>query len=88
MSHRNGVAFGLTVATIVVVPGLAAALLTSMGYGTVGTVVWTIGFGGGVLFVWYRWLRPIDLTGPNGTEHVDGADSAWDDVDAPPEDER
>lgn len=65
MVRRERLAFGLALATVVVVPGLAAAALTSLGRETLGSVAWALGYGGGALLVWYLWLRPLDLTGPD-----------------------
>jgi hypothetical protein len=43
--------------------GLADYALTVSGYGDVGIVVWVVGYGGLVVVGWYRWLRPLDITG-------------------------
>lgn len=58
------VAFGLVLTVGVVVPGVVNYVLSHTGYGTAGTVVWVGGYLTMVLFVWYRWIRPLDLTGP------------------------
>lgn len=55
---------GLTVLAGVVVPGLCKYALTAAGYGLLGTLVWTWGFAAIVTLFWYRWIRPLDLTGP------------------------
>lgn len=54
----------------VLVPGLAKRWLTAAGHPDVGTVVWVAGYGLAVAVLWFRWLRPLDPTGPDdgGTE--------------------
>lgn len=68
MVRRERLRFGLALATIVVVPGLAAALLTTAGLATLASAVWAVGYGGGAVLVWYVWLRPLDLRGPDGSD--------------------
>lgn len=41
-------------------------LLVTSGYVGLGRLVWLVGFGTTVLVVWYLWLRPMELTGPDG----------------------
>ena len=53
--------FGLVVATGVVVPGMADYALSSLGFDTIGMLVWGVGYLAMALFVWYRWIRPIDF---------------------------
>ncbi|WP_435319425.1 hypothetical protein [Haloarchaeobius sp. TZWSO28] len=55
---------GLTVAFGVIVPGILKYMLTAAGYPFIGTVAWACGFGGVALAFWFRWIRPLDLTGP------------------------
>lgn len=66
MSNREKLAFGLVLAAIVVVPGLATAVINSLGYSTLGSITWVIGYGSGVFAIWFVWLRPLDLRGPSG----------------------
>lgn len=73
--RRNKIAFGLAVATVVIVPGLAKYVLTAVGYGLVGTAVWAIGYGGGALAIWYLWIRPLELTGSAGNRRPDTKDN-------------
>lgn len=74
MARRERLAFGLALATVVVVPGLAAAALTSLGRETLGSVAWALGYGSGAVLVWYLWLRPLDLTGPDVAAEGDDED--------------
>lgn len=45
--------------------GLVRYLLGVAGYNTLGRFVFILGYGTMVLVLWYVWLRPLDLTGPN-----------------------
>jgi len=63
---------GLAIAAVVVVmPALAARFLTSLGYPGVGSVTWAVGYGVGVVFLWYIWIRPLDIHAPEGVEQSD-----------------
>ncbi|PSP19336.1 hypothetical protein BRC80_02830 [Halobacteriales archaeon QH_9_66_26] len=64
MTIDERVLFGLVLAVGVVVPGTTNYALTAAGYDTVGSVVWAVGYVTMALVVWYRWVRPLDLTGP------------------------
>ena len=37
----------------------------------IGSAVWTVGYLGGVLLVWYLYIRPLDLTRPDGSDTPD-----------------
>lgn len=56
--------FGLVLAVGVIVPGGADYALSAVGYDTAGMVVWAVGYLAMVLVVWYRWIRPLEFTGP------------------------
>ena len=73
--RRNKIAFGLAFATVVIVPGLAKYALTSMGYGTIGSAVWALGYGIGAIAMWAIWIKPLDLTGPDGIDRPDADDN-------------
>jgi hypothetical protein len=60
------VALGLVVAAGVVLPGVANYFLHQAGFETAGAVVWAVGYASMALVVWYGWIRPLDLTGPDG----------------------
>ncbi len=64
MTLDERVAFGLVLAAGVIIPGFVVYVLSAIGYDTLGTVVWVVGYLTMALFVWYRWIRPLDLTGP------------------------
>ena len=66
MNRNDTIALGLTIAAVVIVPGLANGFLSQLGYPWVGSAVWAMGYGLGVVFIWYEWIRPIDITGPKG----------------------
>ena len=50
----------------IIISGVADHLLTTSGHVGLGRLVWMVGFGVTVLAVWYVWLRPMDLSGPEG----------------------
>ena len=75
MSDSSAVVLGLTIAAVVIVPGLANGFLSSVGFPTVGSVVWALGYGLGVLFIWYEWIRPLDISAPEGVSSPSDDDS-------------
>jgi len=58
------VLFGIVLAAGVFVPGVADYALSTAGFDTAGMVVWAVGYLTMAAVVWYRWVRPLDLTGP------------------------
>lgn len=62
----NGLQAALIAAAGIAVAGVADYLLTTSGHVGLGRLTWAIGFGTTVLAVWYVWLRPMDLSGPDG----------------------
>lgn len=58
--------FALMLLVIVAVPGVADYLLSANGYPALGRTVWALGYGSGIVLIWYVWLRPLDITGPQG----------------------
>lgn len=68
MARRDKIALGLTLVAVVVIPGLANAALSQAGYDTLGSVVWAVGYGSGALFVWYVYVRPLDIRAPESVE--------------------
>lgn len=52
--------------TGVVVSGLADFALARAGFAALGAYVWAVGYAGTVLVLFVRYLRPLDLTGPDG----------------------
>ena len=67
MNRDDTLVLGLTIAAVVIVPGLANGFLSGAGYPLVGSAVWALGYGLGVIFIWYEWIRPLDITGPKGS---------------------
>lgn len=66
MNRNDALVLGATIAAVVIVPGLANGLLSQAGYPLVGSTVWALGYGLGVIGIWYVWIRPLDITGPAG----------------------
>jgi|GEM_PF-1172242 len=64
----NKIAFGLAFAAVVIVPGLGKYALTALGYEFLGSAVWALGYGLGALAMWAIWIRPLDLTSPDGMD--------------------
>ncbi|PSQ10487.1 hypothetical protein BRC93_09110 [Halobacteriales archaeon QS_5_70_15] len=58
--------FLLLLAGGVALSGLADFALSQAGYGALGAYVWAIGYAGTILVLFALYLRPLDLTGPDG----------------------
>ncbi len=71
VSRAGMLELGLTLATIVVVPGVANYVLGAAGYNVVGSLVWAVGYGSGAIFIWYRWVRPLDISAPESASRAD-----------------
>ena len=71
MNRDDTIVLGLSIAAIVIVPGLANGFLSQLGYPWIGSAVWALGYGLGVVFLWYEWIRPLDITGPEGVRADD-----------------
>jgi hypothetical protein len=61
--HLQALAFVATLAAV----GVGNHLLTASGYDTAGSALYAIGYGSIVVAAWYVWLRPLNLTGGQGT---------------------
>ena len=70
--------FALTLVAAILVPGLADYALAAAGYKTLAGIVWTGGYGFGIIAIWYLWIRPLDLTGPDGVQVTEDEDSEQD----------
>ncbi len=57
----------------IVGPGLLDYLLSASGASQLGGAVWALGYGTMVLVIWYGWIRPLNLTGPETTNEQTGA---------------
>lgn len=44
--------------------GVARWGLGQLGYNDLGRLVFLMGYGGMVFVIWYGWIRPLDITGP------------------------
>lgn len=58
--------FFFILVTGVVLSGLADFALTRAGFAALGAYVWAVGYAGTVLVLFILYLRPLDLTGPDG----------------------
>jgi hypothetical protein len=45
--------------------GLARRFLSELGYNDLGALVYIVGYGGMVVGIWYGWIRPLEITGPD-----------------------
>ncbi len=45
--------------------GLARRTLGELGYNDLGAFVYVLGYGGMVIAIWYGWIRPLEITGPD-----------------------
>ncbi|ADE03540.1 MULTISPECIES: hypothetical protein [Haloferax] len=61
---RGNLLLAAVVTLGIVLPGVARRLLGEAGYNDLGMVVFTLGYAGMVVIVWYGWIRPLDITGP------------------------
>ena len=50
--------------------GIVRRQLGLLGYNAVGRVVYVLGYGGTVFAVWYGWIRPLDITGPDESREL------------------
>nr|WP_240149928.1 MULTISPECIES: hypothetical protein [unclassified Haloarcula] len=66
VNTRDTAILVLTVLAAIILPGLANWGFSTLGYPWVGSAVWALGYGLGVVFIWYEWVRPLDITGPEG----------------------
>jgi len=58
--------------------GLVRRYLGLVGLNGLGRVVFLLGYGGTVLAIWYGWIRPLDITGPEGNSTIHGGDDGDD----------
>jgi hypothetical protein len=57
--------------------GIADFALTQAGYAGLGAYVWATGYAGTILLLFFLYLRPLELTGPDEEgEGVEGGDRA------------
>ncbi|MFB6222863.1 MAG: hypothetical protein ABEH86_04210 [Haloarcula sp.] len=68
MNAKDALMVTLTVIAVVVLPGLANWGLSTLGRPWLGSAVWALGYGLGVVFIWNEWVRPLDITGPEGDD--------------------
>lgn len=58
----------------IVLPGVLTYYASNfLGQPMLGRVIWVAGYVGTIAVLWQYWLRPMDLTGPEGvSEETDG----------------
>ncbi|MFU1780648.1 hypothetical protein ACM16X_04630 [Haloarcula japonica] len=66
VNSQDAVVLALTVVAAIIIPGLANWGFSTLGYPWIGSATWALGYGLGVVFIWYEWVRPLDITGPEG----------------------
>lgn len=64
-------AFFLVLAGGVALSGGADFALSQAGYDALGAYVWAVGYAGTVLVLFALYLRPLELTGPDGEGEAD-----------------
>lgn len=58
-------AFVLVLVTGIVVPGVMNyAFSVVLGQQMLGRLVWVLGYTLMIVVIWYGWIRPLELTGP------------------------
>jgi hypothetical protein len=65
MERRDVLLLALTIAAGVIVPGVLDYFLHQAGRPMLGSITWLVGFGTMVVVVWYGWIRPLNLQGPD-----------------------
>lgn len=50
----------------VALSGIADFALTQAGYAGLGAYVWATGYAGTILLLFFLYVRPLELTGPDG----------------------
>lgn len=68
MALSERLKFALVLSGGIVLPGFANAALESADFAysdLLGSAVFAVGYLGAVLVLWYVWLRPLELTGPD-----------------------
>ncbi len=60
-------AFVLVLVAGIVVPGVMDYVFSVLlGRQDLGRIVWASGYALMVVVIWYGWIRPLDLSGPDG----------------------
>lgn len=72
----------LLLATVLVVgiagTGVVRRQLGLLGFNGLGRLVFILGYGLTVFAVWYGWIRPLDITGPDADRDVPPSESSFD----------
>ena len=56
--------------------GIVRRQLGVLGFNDLGRLVFIFGYGLTVFAVWYGWIRPLDITGPDAERDVSPSDSS------------
>ncbi|MEF8790011.1 MAG: hypothetical protein V5A61_07790 [Haloarculaceae archaeon] len=65
------VSFVLVLAGGIALSGIADFALSQAGYGALGAYVWAVGYAGTILLLFVLYLRPLEITGPDGEGETD-----------------
>ncbi|MGM0605500.1 MAG: hypothetical protein ACQETB_07485 [Halobacteriota archaeon] len=66
--------------------GIARWAFGQAGFDTIGQIAFVLGYGGMVVVVWYGWIRPLDIRGPDKSNRPERVDSnRLDDPDSEPD---
>lgn len=49
----------------IIIPGMARWILGNAGYPTIGAIVFVLGYATMVFVLWFGWVRPMDISGPD-----------------------
>jgi len=68
MGRRDKIALGLTLVAVIVIRGWSTLPSHRPATAPSGSVVWAVGYGSGALFIWYAYIRPLDIRAPESVE--------------------
>lgn len=64
--NRNTVLLATVLLVGVAGTGIVRRQLGVWGFNELGRLVYVLGYGGTVFVVWYGWVRPLEISGPDG----------------------
>lgn len=65
MVRRDTLLLGAVLLVGIAGTGIVRRQLGLLGFNELGRVVFMLGYGGTITLVWYGWIRPLDITGPD-----------------------